>query len=256
MIISDCMLVPMVGDVDITTAPGLRHHLDRLIAGGCKRIILDMDKVRYVDSTGMALILAASKALRRQGGLLSLINVDEGVMHGFVIGRLCDFIPCAPVVVPQGNVVPLAPGTTPKWRLTIRIVKETLGAARDRLTEMLESLPLEEDQVLDLVLAAGEAMGNCVTHTPEGTGFMTVAAYPDRVVIETVDDGPGFSLAADEEPQTTLLHGRGIKIMRLLCDSVDIQKRPGGHGTIARLVKLFDGPSRPAERLFTQALSA
>lgn len=256
MIISDCMLVPVEHDIDITSAPALRRHLDRLVGGGCRRIILDLAKVNFIDSTGMALILASSRALRQRGGLLSLVNVSPAVMHGFAVGQLLHFIPCTPPQAARGKMAPLPSGATPEWRLTLRITRDGLTEARGRLSEMLALLPLDADQVFDIVLAAGEAMGNCVSHTPSAMGFLTVAAYDDRVVIEAADDGPGFSLAADEEPETTLLHGRGIKIMRLLCDSVEIERRPGGKGTIARLVKLFDGPGHEKGPTLSEVLSA
>ena len=34
--------------------------------------------------------------------------------------------------------------------------------------------------------------------------------------------------------------GRGIKLMRLLVDDVDIRPKPSGKGTVVRLVKLVD----------------
>lgn len=239
LIVSDCMLVPVRSDLDLTTVPALRRHLDRIIEGGCKRVILDMDGVEYVDSTGMAMILAESRAMRNRGGLLSLANVSENTMRALSICCLTSFIPCTQKRAEVGPVAPLAPGSTAKRRLTIKIDANNLEAARARLRELLVTLPLTDEEVFDMTLAAGEAMGNCVLHTPDACGFLTVAVYKDRLVIEAVDNGPGFSISNDEEPVATLEHGRGIKIMRLLCDKVDIFRKPLGNGTVARMTKLF-----------------
>ncbi|MDJ1121321.1 anti-sigma factor antagonist [Olsenella sp. YH-ols2217] len=239
LIVSDCMLVPVRSDLDLTTAPVLRQHLDRIVEGGCKRVILDMDGVEYVDSTGMAMILAESRAMRNRGGLLSLANVSENTMRALSIGCLTSFIPCTQKPEAVGAVAPLKPGVTPKRRLTIKIDAGNLEASRARLRELLVMLPLTDEEVFDMTLAAGEAMGNCVLHTPEACGFLTFAVFDDRLVIEAVDNGPGFSIASDEEPVPTLEHGRGIKIMRLLCDKVDIFRKPTGNGTVARMTKLF-----------------
>ena len=56
------------------------------------------------------------------------------------------------------------------------------------------------------------------------------------------DCGCGFELAGDEEPPETgpcAERGRGIRLMRLLADSVSIAHKSSGEGTVVRLVKLF-----------------
>ncbi len=256
LIISDCMLVPVQGNLDVVTAPALKGHLLELVDGGCKRIVLDMEKADYVDSTGLASILTVVRAARSRGGSLTLVNVSERVMHALGVGCLLPFVPCSARRRPLGPVPPLPPGASPLRRLTLRIMPENLEMARDCLRELLEGLPLEESEVFDMTLAAGEAMGNCVLHPPQGTGFLTVAVYPDRLVMEAVDNGPGFEIGDDEEPVVTLEHGRGIKIMRLLCDSVEIHAKPFGHGTVVRLVKLFGRPLNPLEEGLRMIMSA
>ena len=239
LIISDGMRVPVAGDIDVASVPALRRHIARLMDGGCERIILDLANVEFVDSSGVAFILTLGRNLRRAGGLLTLINVPEKVARTFTILQLTSFIPMKPRPGIQPSLVPLARGAVPRWSLSLRISADSLQAARHRLEEMLVTLPLSEDEIFDVTLAAGEAMGNAVLHTPSGTGSMIVTAYEDRVVIETVDDGEGFEIAPTEEPVTTYEHGRGIKMMRLLVDAVDISKKRTGHGTIARLTKVF-----------------
>lgn len=239
LIISDCMLVPVQGNLDVVTAPPLKSHLLELVDGGCKRIVLDMERADFIDSSGMAALLTVVRAARARGGSLTLVNASERVMHALSVGCLLPFVPCSAKRRALGPVPPLSAASTPLKRLTLRIMPENLEMARDRLRELFEGLPLDESEVFDMTLAAGEAMGNCVLHTPQGTGFLTVAVYQDRLVMEAVDNGPGFEIGEDEEPVVTLEHGRGIKIMRLLCDSVEIHAKPFGHGTVVRLVKLF-----------------
>ena len=242
LIISDGMRVPVSGDIDVGSEPALRRHLERIIDGGCVRVTLDLSDVEFVDSTGCALILTMGRRLRRAGGLLTLDNVPQSVIKTFSIFHLTDFIPMRPRHQARREVEPLAEGTMPRWHLGIKIDASSLSQARDRLREMLVTLPLSEEEIFDVTLAAGEAMGNAVLHTPKQTGALTVSAYNDRVVIEAVDDGPGYSIAPDEEPETTYEHGRGIKMMRMLVDSVDISRKRFGTGTVARLTKLFDHP--------------
>ena len=67
---------------------------------------------------------------------------------------------------------------------------------------------------------------------------MTMCAYPDRVVIEVGDEGTGFQIAPDEEVTPTEERGRGIRLMRMLVDGVEVRRREGGPGTVVRLIKL------------------
>ena len=71
---------------------------------------------------------------------------------------------------------------------------------------------------------------------------MNVRAYRDRVVIEVCDSGEGFEIAPDEEPDESEERGRGIRLMRLLVDSVEVRRRIDARGTMVRLVKLLDRP--------------
>jgi anti-anti-sigma factor len=239
LIIPDCMLVPVEGDIDIATVPALRHHLDKLIDGGCQRIILDMAQTTYIDSTGMALILTTSRSLRSRGGLLSLSNVTQPVMHSLAISRLCDFIPCTQARPVHGDVIPLPSDSMPVSRVTVPVRRDRLAEARKRLTQVLDTLPFSSEEVFDTVLAAGEAMGNAVDHTDGANVFMTICVYSDRVVVEVTDTGAGFELADDEDVPTYLERGRGIKIARMLADKVEIRRRSVGHGTIVTLTKMF-----------------
>ena len=239
LIISDGMRVPVHGDIDVATEPGLRRHLARLIEGGCTRITLDLADVDFVDSTGAALILTTARSLRREGGLLTLENVPANVLRTFKLWHIADFIPVVPRTQVKRAVRPLSRGAVPRWHLGLLIEGPTLGEARERLRQMLVTLPRTEEEIFDVTLAAGEAMGNTILHTPGATGKLSVTAYDDRVVIEAIDDGPGFSIADDEEVETTYEHGRGIKMMRMLVDSVDISKKRFGSGTVATLTKIF-----------------
>ncbi len=253
LIISDGMRVPVAGDIDVASIPALRRHLERIINGGCSRVILDLEHVNYVDSSGVAMILTLGRQLRRSGGMLTLVNVSQPVARTFTILQLSSFIPMKARSGVTPPLVPLSRGAIPRWSLSLRISADSLSAARHRLEEMLVTLPLTSEEIFDVTLAAGEAMGNAVLHTPSGVGSMLVTAYDDRVIIETVDDGEGFEIAPDEEPVTTYEHGRGIKMMRLLVDAVDISKKRTGHGTVARLTKVFTPRNAAAPALAAEA---
>lgn len=235
-------LFSVVGDLDVTTVPGVRARIDRLLESGCRRILVNMEGVSHVDSAGMGLILTELRRMRREGGLISLVNVSPQVYRALRRMRMLDYMP----VSRSGDrrrVAELDPSVLPSWRTTFRVDEGALADARERLGGLLSSLPFSPDGVFDMTLASGEALGNAVDHTCGGGVLVTVAAYPDRAIVDVADCGAGFSLGADEEVPEVAAdaeRGRGIRLMRLLADSVSIEQKSTGEGTVVRLVKLFD----------------
>lgn len=237
-------LVPVKGDIDVRSQGQLRSTIDDLIAAGCHRIILNLGEVPFVDSAGLALIFFEVRRMRTAGGLLSLTDVSPRVMRALKLSRLVDYIPVSPAGC-HAQVPELAPSAKPLWRTALPVSSGDLASARARIQELLAQLSLSADEVFDMTLAAGEAIGNAVDHTSGYGVIATVCAYPDRAVVEVTDCGDGYEIAAGEEPVSCTgcpERGRGIKLMRLLADSVTIARRPGGRGTYVRLVKLTHAP--------------
>ncbi len=244
-------LVPVEGDLDVTSVPALRRRVDRLVARGCRRVIMNMADVSYVDSAGLGLILTEARRLRGVGGLLSLVNVSPQAYHALRRMRVLDHMPVLRTGARRAPS-PLDPSVLPAWRMTFRVEATGLAEARGRLGELLARLALTPDEVFDMTLATGEALGNAVDHTCGDGVLVTVAAYPDRVCVEVTDCGEGYEVAEDEElPETGPLaeRGRGVRLMRLLADSVSIGRKSSGEGTVVRLVKLFDAPDGPAREV-------
>lgn len=232
------VLVP-VRDIDIASVPLLREQVDGLIDMGMRRIIINCQNVAFIDSTGLAFLLACARRLARGEGLLSLVNASANVIRFIQIARLIDVLH---VRSAQKTALPvLSAGVLPKWNKTISVTGgiECLGAYRHRVSELLATLPMTADARFDTALAAGEALSNAFDHAGGVGCSMTVQAYHDRVVIEVRDGGAGFELSADQEIEASEERGRGIKLMRMLVDSVDVSRRRDVPGTCVRLVKLI-----------------
>ena len=233
-------LVTAEGDLDVTTVPRVRRRIDRLVSEGCRRVVLNLAGARYADSAGLGLILTELRRMRQVGGLISLINVSPEVYRALCRMRMVDYLPVSQAGAVR-KVHALDPATLPQWRTTFRVDADALAGARERLGKLIQGLPFTQDEAFDLVLAVGEALGNAVDHTCGDGVLATVAAYPDRAVVDVADCGCGFaSEDGAEGPELDGERGRGIKLMRLLADSVTIQPKSTGEGTVVRLVKLFD----------------
>lgn len=241
----DIAQVLISSDLDVTTVKRTRACLDGLIDSGVRRIVLNMAACSFMDSAGMALLFREIRRMRELGGLLSLINVSDIVMRSLRLARMVDFAPISAGNINK-NVPALDPHQLPLWQTSITINPHELSATRKEVEARLKTLSFSSDEMFDLMLAIGEAMGNAVDHTAcESCSRVTITAYPDRAVVDVTDNGEGFDghPTTQKEGNLELERGRGIRLMKLLADSVDIEKRDSGQGTIVKIVKMIGDKS-------------
>ena len=67
------------GRIDAHKAPELRKLFDSLYEAGVKDIYLNVQKVSFIDSSGLAAIVSALKTARAQGGEFCLVNPSQAV---------------------------------------------------------------------------------------------------------------------------------------------------------------------------------
>jgi anti-sigma B factor antagonist len=80
-------------DVDgqITLGAGttnLRQDITNLVDGGSKKILLNLEKVKYVDSSGLGELVAAHARLARHGGELKMFGLASRVQSLLQIAKL------------------------------------------------------------------------------------------------------------------------------------------------------------------------
>jgi serine/threonine-protein kinase RsbW len=127
-------------------------------------------------------------------------------------------------------------------RLRIPAKAEYITLGRLALTGLSRLQDLSEETLADLKLALTEACSNSVRHAyrdgREGTVEIVYELGPDRLVIEVMDDGPGFDyVEADGEDSELTEGGLGIAIIRSLSDEFELGERAGGGGSRLRFVK-------------------
>jgi anti-sigma B factor antagonist len=86
------------GEVDVYTAPRLRERLIELIEGGARRVVVDLDRVDFLDSTGLGVLVGALKRLRSVGGSFALVCDKEPLLKIFRITALDQVFPLHPTV--------------------------------------------------------------------------------------------------------------------------------------------------------------
>lgn len=81
-------VVSVFGEVDILTTPRLRDELIDLIAAGQHHLILDLEGVTFLDSTGLGVLVGALKRVRHVQGSMRLVCTSERLLKIFRITGL------------------------------------------------------------------------------------------------------------------------------------------------------------------------
>ena len=80
-------VVALSGDVDLETSPRLRAAL--LDCVGMKRsVLVDLSRVSYIDSSGVASLVEAYQAARKSATAFGLVEVSANAMRVLELARL------------------------------------------------------------------------------------------------------------------------------------------------------------------------
>lgn len=84
----DTVVLRPAGEVDLARSPALRSAISRAQQGRPRRLIVDLNQVPYMDSSGVATLVEAMQVARRYGGALVLCCLQDRVRSIFEIARL------------------------------------------------------------------------------------------------------------------------------------------------------------------------
>jgi len=85
---SPFVVVAVRGEVDIATAPKLREKLVELASQGAQQVVVDLEGVEFLDSTGLGVLIGGMKRLRGLDGDLSLVCTQPRILKVFEITGL------------------------------------------------------------------------------------------------------------------------------------------------------------------------
>jgi anti-sigma B factor antagonist len=81
-------LVAVGGEIDVYTAPKLRDKITELVGNGIYSIVIDMEAVEFLDSTGLGVLVGGLKKVRAHDGSLELICTQDRLLKIFRITGL------------------------------------------------------------------------------------------------------------------------------------------------------------------------
>ncbi|MFC1586444.1 STAS domain-containing protein [Fibrobacterota bacterium] len=75
----DARIIRLKGDLDSTNAESVLDQVTKLMNEGYVRIIADFSSLRYVNSTGMGVLLHLQKTAKERNGCFKIARINENV---------------------------------------------------------------------------------------------------------------------------------------------------------------------------------
>jgi len=196
------VVVGVIGEVDMATAPDLGCQLDALVDRGHTDVVLDLANLDFLDSSGLHAIEDTAARLRPAGGVLLIRSPSartRWLLDVSEVSRLVEFEPSDPELVALGSehqagdsatIVSAAAGQTAAvgWATSLPTGHDVVDAALELVTALAQA-------------TVGGADGASVSIARHGR-MGTVAATDDTVAQMDRDQyatGQGPCLAAAGE---------------------------------------------------------
>jgi anti-sigma B factor antagonist len=74
--------------IDAHNSGELKEYLLQMIEGGENQIIIQLEHVRFIDSSGLGALLSGNKHIIAKSGKLALANIQKQVLSMFELTRL------------------------------------------------------------------------------------------------------------------------------------------------------------------------
>ena len=82
--------VALEGRLDTVTSPQLENELKNAL-DGADALVLDMEKLEYISSAGLRVLLSAQKLMSSNGGM-KLLHVNDTIMEIFEVTGFSDIL--------------------------------------------------------------------------------------------------------------------------------------------------------------------
>ena len=81
-------VLPLEGEIDLHISPNVTASLSMMIEKKPKQLIVDLSRVTYIDSSGLAALIEGMQNVEEYGGKFALAGLQETIRTIFEIARL------------------------------------------------------------------------------------------------------------------------------------------------------------------------
>src|SRR3954447_4792932 len=94
----DTHVVSVSGEIDLFTAPEFKQRMSAPIDEGRSRLIVDLTRTTFIDSSSLGVLIGAHRRLKLRGGTLIVVCDNEAISKTFKITGLDGVFTLAPSV--------------------------------------------------------------------------------------------------------------------------------------------------------------
>jgi len=84
-------IIAIDGEVDLYNVGKLKAEIIQLVGEQVKSLVIDMNALNYMDSSGIALMANLQKKMKSQNGTFTIININKDVMNVLKLAALDKF---------------------------------------------------------------------------------------------------------------------------------------------------------------------
>lgn len=81
-------VLPLEGEIDLHISPRVAVSLAQMTQKKLNRVVVDLSRVSYIDSSGLAVLIEGMQNTEQYGGTFAVVGLQENVRSIFEIARL------------------------------------------------------------------------------------------------------------------------------------------------------------------------
>ena len=81
-------VLPLEGEIDLHVSPRVSEKLNEIIKPKPSRVVVDLSRVTYIDSSGLAVLISGMQDVEDYGGRFAIAGLQENVKTIFETARL------------------------------------------------------------------------------------------------------------------------------------------------------------------------
>jgi anti-sigma B factor antagonist len=90
-VVDGIVILDIDGEIDLYNAPEIKDTIKQQMDGGHKKIIINLENVSYIDSSGIGALISSLSNLKKIGGGLKIMHVYDSVRKVFELTKLTSF---------------------------------------------------------------------------------------------------------------------------------------------------------------------
>jgi anti-sigma B factor antagonist len=84
----DAHVVAVTGEIDLFTAPEFKQRVTAPIEAGRTRVVVDLTRTTFIDSSSLGVLIGAHRRLKRNNGSLAVVCDNQAIVKTFRITGL------------------------------------------------------------------------------------------------------------------------------------------------------------------------